>query len=82
MTTKKSSGTIAQELGLDGIETERAHRVKRNTNRPRTIVVKLLQFKDKTKTFQNANKLKGQDIFINNDFSKAKSELGKDLIKL
>ena len=51
-----------------------------NTNRPRTIVVKLLRFKDKTKIFQNANKLKGQNLFTNNDFSKATLELRKDLM--
>ena len=76
---------FAQKLKLDGFESERAHRVKRNngdsnTNRPRTIVVKLLRFKDKAKIFQNANKLKGQNMFINNDFSKATLELRKDLM--
>ena len=73
---------FAQRLGLDGIKIEREHRVKRNnrdsnTNRLRKTVVKLLRFKNKTKIFQNANKLKGQNIFINNDFSK---ELRKDLM--
>ena len=34
-----------------------------NTNRSR-ITVKLLRFKDKTEIFQNASKLKGQNIFI------------------
>ena len=43
-------------MGLDGIEIEHVHRVKRNnrdsnTNRSRTIVVKLLRFKEKTKIF-------------------------------
>ena len=76
---------FAQKLKLDGFEIEHAHRVKRNngdsnTNRPRTIVVKLLRFKDKAKIFQNANKLKGQNMFINNDFSKATLELRKDLM--
>ena len=76
---------FAQKLGLDSIEIERSHRVKRNnrdnnTNRPRTIVVKLLRFKDKAKIFPNANKLKGQNLFINNDFSKATLELRKDLM--
>ena len=82
---EKVQDMLAQKLGLDGIEIERAHRVKRNnidsnTNRPRIIVVKLLLFKGKTKIFQNANKLKGQNIFINNDFSKATLELRKDLM--
>ena len=44
------------------------------------IETKLLRFKGKTKIFQNANKLKGQNIFINNDFSKATLELRKDLM--
>ena len=82
---EKVQGMFAQKLRLDGIETERAHRVKRNsrgsnTNRPRTIVVKLLRFKDKTNIFQNANKLKGQNLFTNNDFSKATLEVMKDLM--
>ena len=41
-----------------------------NTNRP---------FKDKTKIFLNAKELKGQSIFINNDFNNAELELTKDL---
>ena len=51
-----------------------------NTSRPRKIVVKLLRLKGKTIVFHNVNKLKGQNIFINNDFSIATLELGKDLM--
>ena len=50
------------------------------TNRPRTIVVKFLQYKEKTKIFKSANILKGQNIFMNNDFSKVASELRKNLM--
>ena len=50
-----------------------------NTNRPRTIVVKFLQYKEKTKILKSANILKGQNIFMNNDFSKVTSELRKRL---
>ena len=76
---------FAEKLRLDGIEIDRVHLVKRNnrdnnTNRPRTTVVKLLRFQDKTNIFQNANKLKGQNIFINNDFSKATLEQRKVLM--
>ena len=76
---------FVQKLGLDVIETECAYQVKRNnrdcnTNRPRTITVKLLPFKGKTEIFQNGYELKGQNIFINNDFSKAALELRKDLL--
>ena len=57
---RKIPGYFAEKLGLDSIEIERAHQVKlnnrgsntnnnnSNTNRPQTIIVKLLQFKDKT----------------------------------
>ena len=42
--------------------------------------MKLLLLKDKTKIFQNANKLKGQNMLINYDFSKETLELKKDVI--
>ena len=51
-----------------------------NTNRPLKIVVKLLRCKEKTKIIQNGNKLKGQNIFINSDFSKATFEMRKDVL--
>ena len=48
------------------------------------IYYDLLRFQEKTKIFQNANKLKGQNlyicIFLNNYFSKETLELRKDLI--
>ena len=45
---EKVQDMFAQKMGLDGIEIERAHLVKHkisdsNSNRPRTIVVKVLQ---------------------------------------
>ena len=48
---------FAQKLGLDGIENQRAHRVKRNnrdsnTNSPLTIVLKLFSIYGTTKIFQ------------------------------
>ena len=51
-----------------------------NINKPPAIVVKMLRFKDKTKVFQNPNKLTGQNVFINNDFGKKKLGLRKDLM--
>ena len=84
--TVKNPEYICTETGIGWYwNGARAHRVKRNnrdsnTNRPRTIVVQLLRLTGKTKIFQNANKLKGQSVFINNDFSKATLELSKDLM--
>ena len=40
----------------------------------------MLQHKDKTKIFKSANILQGQNIFMNNDFSKVTSELRKNLL--
>ena len=66
---EKVQNVYAQKLGQDGIEIELAHRMKSNirdkfTNRPQKIFVKLLRFKDEAKIFQNAKKLKGQNINI------------------
>ena len=81
----KFQAIFGQKLGLDGIKIEHAHQVKCNnrginSSRPRKIVVKLLRLKGKTKVFQNTNKLKGQNIFINHDLSTATLELEIDLM--
>ena len=63
---------------------ERAHRTKRNykvkdKKRPRTIVLRLANFKDKSIILKIANKLKGSDVYINEDFSRNTIELRKKL---
>ena len=68
---------------------ERAHRTKGTTTRnntalkdqPRTIVIKLANYKDKSMILRNVHKLKGSDIFINEDFSKQTTDLRKELWK-
>ena len=40
-------------------------------NQSRTIVCKLLSYKDEVKVLQNCKKLKGSHIFINEDFCQA-----------
>ena len=62
-----------QKLGLHGVEIEHAHwkTVILVDRRPQILAVKLLWFKDKTKIIENADKLKGQNIFINNNANKA-----------
>ena len=60
----------------DGIIVERAHRTKGKTtrnntarkNQPRTIVIKLANYKDKSMVLRNFHKFKGRDIFINEAF--------------
>ena len=77
-----------EKLGLEyPTEIERAHRMssrKNNTNignKPRKIICNLLRYKDKVKILQKANKLKGTNIFINEDFSRETMELRKQLWK-
>ena len=68
----------------ENIVTERAHRIKKkgngaNPEKPRTIVGRFLDYKDKTNILKNAKKLKGKNIFINADFSHVTMELRKGL---
>ena len=69
------------KLGVKDITIERAHRtgMKKNNGRPRTIVMKLLNYKDKVKILKEAKKLKGTNIYINEDFSRATVEIRKKL---
>ena len=71
----------------DDIIIERAHRTKVKTtrnntarkNQSRTIVIKLAYYKNKSMILRNDHKLKGSDIFINEDFSKQTTDLRKEL---
>ena len=63
---------------------ERAHRTKGNYKDkdkkcPRTIALRLMNFKDKSIILKNVNKLKGSDVYINEDFSRETTELRKKL---
>ncbi|XP_065675707.1 general transcription factor II-I repeat domain-containing protein 2A-like [Hydra vulgaris] len=46
----------------------------------KTVVVKLLHYKDKVKVLQAVNKLKGWGIYINEDFSSETREVRKNLL--
>ena len=76
---------IKDKLGIaENIVIERAHRIKKkgnsdNPGKPRTIVFRFLNYKDKTNILKNAKKLKGKNIFINEDFSHETMELRKEL---
>lgn len=83
-TESKVQEIFKEKLHLEhNIEIERAHRMKRRPNnsnnnnnqnedkspRPKTVILKLLRYKDKELILKNAKKLKGTGIFINEDFS-------------
>ena len=63
---------------------ERTNRKKRNykdkdKKRPRTIVLRLANVKDKNIILKNLNKLKGSDVYVNEEFNKETTELRKKL---
>ena len=51
-----------------------------NGNNPRTLICNLLRYRDKVKSYRK-KKLRGTNIFINEDFSRETMELGKQLQK-
>ena len=68
----------------ENIEIERAHRMGRKDierRRPRTIIFKLLNWKDKELILNNRNHLKNSGIYINEDFSEDTMRIRKELFK-
>ena len=83
---RKVKEIIMDKLELENdIIIERAHRTKKSKygkkDQPRTIVCKLLSYKDKVKVLQNCKKLKGSHIYINEDFCQATLQYRKELWK-
>lgn len=75
---------LADHLELDPklIELERCHRTGRfeADGRPRTVVFKLLRFKDKEEILKRAKNLKGTNLYINEDYSEKVRQRRKDLL--
>ena len=62
-----------EKLCVKNVQIERAHCSKRNksnknSGKPRTIVCKLLNYKLKEEILRDSKKLKGSNIFINENF--------------
>ena len=71
---------LKERLDIENVETERAHRAgRKNRNKPRTIVCKLLRFKDKQNILRKAKLLKRANIFINEDCYQNTVEYRKEL---
>ena len=77
-----------EKLGLEShIEIEQAHGTSsrqnnmNNDKNPQTVKCNLLRYKGKVKILQKANKLRGTNIFINEDFNRETMELHKQLWK-
>ena len=81
---------FTNQLGIEkNVQIERAHRTgkkgsKRShekTRKSRTIVLKLNSYKDKIEILKESKKLKGTNIYINEDFSAATMNYRKELWK-
>jgi hypothetical protein len=70
------------EIPRGQIGIERAHRIgrpRRGHEKPRTIVVKFRNLEDKKRVLKNGNKLKGTNIFVNEQFPRSVEEKRKKL---
>ncbi|XP_065645248.1 uncharacterized protein LOC136075742 [Hydra vulgaris] len=82
---KKIKHILNEQLKISNIFIKRAHRIERRIftenvkDKPRTIIVKLLNYKDKENFFKHAKMLKGTGIFINEDFSYETSKKRREL---
>ncbi|XP_065665549.1 uncharacterized protein LOC136086975 [Hydra vulgaris] len=67
-------------LGLKSIKIERAHRTGiRDSKKIRTVVIKLLNYKDKVAILKNVQKLKGKKVYVNEDYCAETILIRKDL---
>ena len=69
---KELDTLFKESLGIRKVVIEREHRAKtdknKKSNTPKTIVCRILNYKDKVKILRNAIKLQGENIFINKNF--------------
>ena len=71
---------LKERLDIENVEIERAHRAgRKNINNTRTTVCKLLRFKDKQNILRKAKRLKGTNIFINEDYYQDTVKYRKEL---
>ena len=84
---KKVQRLLSEELDINDVVTERAHRVKayspekKNSKkiRLRTVVCKLLSSVGKARIVKNSHRLKGTSYYVNEDFSKETLVYRKEL---
>ena len=86
VTEEKLRNVIKEELGIESVDFERAHRVKRNadnnddmSSKLPTIVAKLLHYKDKQDILHEAKTRKIRRYYFKEDFSKETLEIRKRL---
>ena len=61
---------LTNSFNLQNIRIERAHRMGLHRNgKRRTVIIKLLDYKDKVEVLKNAKNLRNMGFYINEDFS-------------
>lgn len=84
---QKVQKIFCEQLKINNVVIERAHRIGTRSNlkdtkdKPRTIVLKLLNYKDKENILKNAKMLKGKGIYINEDFSEHTNQIRRSLME-
>ena len=74
--------TLREQLGMNNIKIERAHRIGTNTQSTcRTIIAKFTSYKTKERILKEARNPKPKDIWIYEDFSKETVKTRKELWK-
>ena len=86
VTEEKLRNVIKEELGIESVDFERAHRVKCNADnnddmnsKPPTTVAKLLHYKDKQDILHEAKTRKIRRYYFKEDFSKETLEIRQRL---
>lgn len=71
-TAAKVLSVLDDKLQLPDLDLERAHRVgQRRDDKPRTIVARFSRYRDREAVMRNARKLKGTNIYMNDDLCAA-----------
>ncbi len=82
-TVKQVTKILQDKLLLPDIRIERAHRIGQvNTSRHRPIIARFQRYCDREAVLRNASKLRGTQIFINEDLCPASQQIRKDQLPL
>ncbi|XP_049522591.1 uncharacterized protein LOC125945068 [Dermacentor silvarum] len=74
------STLFEEQLEIKCPSIERCHRIgRRHADRPRPIIMKLLDYREKTNVLKNGHKLKGSDFRISEDFSQRVRSIRKKI---
>ena len=80
---KRVKDLVKKKLHIDDdIEMDRIHRTgAKRENHPRTVIFRVLRYKDKMKILKEGRKLKGTNIWINEDNDANECSIGHTTIR-